>query len=147
MIFQEMLTILHPDRLPNVNSSAVWHLDFEPCFFLNNRKIFEKDKKYNQDDMCEVSSSKELKWKAEKKVVEVQRSRHDNKQGWHDKVPYLGHPTSLGWILPNERLTKKIAEMITPGNKKELESFLELNHFILPRRHELAGIKYFPKTW
>ena len=46
-----------------------------------------------------------------------------------DKVSYLGYQILKDGISPDERLAKKIAEISTLRNKKELESFWGLTNF------------------
>ena len=47
----------------------------------------------------------------------------------YDKVLYLGYQIWKDGILPNEKLTQKIAEMSAQRSKKELESFWRLTYF------------------
>ena len=46
-----------------------------------------------------------------------------------DKVSYSRYQLLIEGISPDERLTKKIAEMFTQRNKKELKYFLDETNF------------------
>ena len=87
-----------------------------------------------QDDICVGASTKEeLKYKVVqilKKLSEVGMTINEDKcELMCEKISYLGYQISKDGISPDDRLTKKIAEISTPTNKKELESFLGLTNF------------------
>lgn len=78
-------------------------------------------------------TKEELNYKTEQILVRLKKAGMTvNKDKCNfdcKKISYLGYQISKGGISPNDRLTKKITEIVAPTNKKELESFLGLINF------------------